>query len=136
VSSNSSDKPDVLHKADVFLARRRAQLDSAVIDSPHEAEPATMHDDDIPVLTDIVPDPFTELTGLSVPQPLLTLSMNALNSSISHAMDKWLDERLPEVVAQAMDGMTDQLIRQIHQSAEQELLPRLNRALRGDIDED
>jgi hypothetical protein len=109
---NTEDDSDVLSKADAFLTRRRAQLASAVIDRPAPAEPI----DDIPVLTQVV-----DAEGIASPPKI----------DISHELDTWLDEHLPQAVAHAMDGITDKLILQIQQSAEKELLPRLKRALSG-----
>ena len=119
---------DVLSLADEFIKRRRSQLDSAVIDSPR----ALANDDDIPVLTEVVPTTAAGHVAIPGLAPLPPLSMSTLNADITKALDQWLDQRLPQLVAYALDGAADKLILQIHQSAEQELLPRLNRALRGD----
>lgn len=130
--ADRSDAPDdVLQLADKFLKRRRAQLDSAVIDNPHAGLGSDDVDDDIPLLTEVVPTTATGDPAPSQPTPLPPLSMSSLNADIARALDAWLDEHLPQVIARAMDGVTDQLIQHIHQNAERELLPRLNRALRG-----
>ncbi len=124
------DHRDVLSLADEFIRRLRAQLDSAVIDDPQ----ALASDDDIPVLTEIVPTTATGDVAIAGHAPLPSLSLSTLNADIARALDTWLDKRLPQVIAHAMDGMTDKLIQTIHQNAEQELLPRLNRALLGETD--
>ena len=121
---NADDNMDVLNKADEFLKRRRAQLTSAVIDRTEPAPVAmpapivapTSAIDDLPVLTDVVDD---------------TSVIQALELDIAQELDKWLDEHLAQAVAHAMDGITDKLIVQIQQSAEKELLPRLQRSLIG-----
>jgi flagellar biosynthesis/type III secretory pathway protein FliH len=126
---NPADIRDVLSKADIFIKRRRDQLASAVIDHPLHPEAA----DDIPILTEVVEATANIASSngeaASDAEPLVALSMAALNAEIAYMMDKWLDERMPQIVAYALDGIADKIIRQIHESAEDELLPRLNRAL-------
>ncbi|CAG4885301.1 conserved protein of unknown function [Georgfuchsia toluolica] len=112
-------QPDVLGKVDEFMKRRRAQAGSMAVDIPLHAEPV----DDIPMLTEVVGE-----TGLQAKPP-----HDDLNRDIAHALDAWLDKNLPQAVVRVMDGITDNLILQIQQSADKDLLPRLKQVLLGNV---
>jgi hypothetical protein len=105
---------DIVSKADSFINRRRAQAGTALPDNENE---------DIPVLTDIVPADVVADTGLS--DSILK------QEEITRELEDWLDKNLPLVVTHALDGITDKLIAQIHQNAREDLLPRLREALDG-----
>ena len=105
---------DIVSKADSFINRRRAQAGTALPDND---------DDDIPVLTDIVP---ADDLAAQVPLPV-----GLKREEIVHELEDWLDKNLPLVVTHALDGVTDKLIAQIHQNAREDLLPRLREALDG-----
>jgi len=103
---------DIVSKADSFINRHRAQSGTDLPDNENE---------DIPILTDIIP---TE--DLAAQEHLST---NLKHEEIAQELDNWLDKNLPLVVTHALDGITDKLIAKIHQTAREDLLPRLQEAL-------
>lgn len=121
---------DVLGKADEFIRRRRAQLGGAALEAPL---PATAAEDDIPTLTEIV-DNASLPVNPAAPEAAAQKSGRDINVEVARELEAWLDENLPQVVVHVMDGITDKLIQQVHDSARADLLPRLRRALREDAD--
>ena len=106
---------DVLSKADALIQRRRVQLGGV-------PEPQAAHwPDDIPVLTDVVDDAPSQTFSVA--------DKHALHDAIRHELDAWLDENLPQIVVHLLDGIGDTLIRHLHESAREDLLPRLEQAL-------
>ena len=113
---------NLLHKADEFLRRRRAQLGS-----PMPEAVSGEVTDDIPVLTEIVSH-----EGIPSSTPVAAMVARDFSADIAREMGAWLDENLPQVVMHALDGITDRLIAQIHENALTDLLPRLQRTLSED----
>lgn len=107
---------DILSKADALIQRRRTQLGGV-------PDPQPAHwPDDIPVLTDIVAD--------EAPLPVFSHEdRDALRMAIRQELDIWLDENLPQIVVHLLDGIGDRLIQHLHESAREDLLPRLEQAL-------
>lgn len=123
--SFDEDRPDVLSKADEFIKRRRAQTGGMAVDIPLHAEPA----DDIPLLTEVVGE-----AGLPEVLPERAMPQHkGISADVARELDAWLDENLPQAVVRVMDGITDNLILQIQQSADKDLLPRLKQALLGNV---
>jgi DNA-directed RNA polymerase specialized sigma24 family protein len=106
----------LLSKADEFLRRRR----SATGGAPTEQATPVAAEDDLPVLTDVVTNA----------QPGAPAKPQDVSAHIAREMDAWLDQNLSLAVLRALDGISDKLIAQIHDSAHAELLPRIRRALR------
>lgn len=107
---------DILTKADALIQRRRIELGGV-------PEPQAAHwPDDIPVLTDVVEDEPTRI-AFSAEDKI------ALRDAIRQELDVWLDENLPQIVVHMLDGISDTLIRLLHESAREDLLPRLEQAL-------
>lgn len=117
---------DVLSKADEFIKRRRAQLGGATLGGPLHIEPV----DDIPVLTEVVSDAGLRANSAAVAES----APKDFSAEVAREIDAWLDENLPQVVVHVMDGITDKLIQQVHESAREDLLPRLKQALRDDAE--
>ena len=117
----------LLSKADDFLKRRRAQLGNPMTEATARVEA----EDDIPVLTEVV-SPI----GITANTTAAAVAEKDFNADVAHEMDAWLDENLPQVVMHALDGITDRLIAEIHESARTDLLPRLKRTLSEDKDSD
>lgn len=84
---------------------------------PSPAPADTPTDDDIPLLTDIVP-----------PQTLAdALAPSITRQEVADAIQGWLDETLPATVLKVMDGMTDQLVAALTERARAELIEQLAR---------
>lgn len=116
---------DILAKAEAFIQRRREQLGS--IDQP----PMPQWPDDIPVLTEVVDDGLPANDGTYFASPGISIEQlrNEMRTELARQLDIWLDENLPQVVVHLLDGIADTLIRQVHDSAREDLLPRLEQAL-------
>ena len=114
---------NLLNKADEFLQRRRAQLGNPM----RETAQHVAVEDDFPVLTDVV-----NQDGSAANITPTTIAKRDFSADIAREMGDWLDENLPQVVMHALDGITDRLIAQIHESAHSDLLPRLQRTLSED----
>lgn len=147
MSSNVLDQADALMRRRSFVAEdtsARAEADgsSDVVDQDAI--------EDVPVLTDIVGDGViaphsvvpgdetasTELTAgvaLGIEQALrqrlnqLLMDRQAL---LAREIEAWLDEQMPQLVIRAMDGITDHLVSLLVNRAKDELLPRLEAALK------
>lgn len=131
------DDRDVLHQADALMQRWRTQRPSQA-EPPAEAEDtaapfSTDHDvplpepeEDIPVLTEAVADAAL-LPPLNAPHDPYALQRQALREEL----DQWLDHALPNTILRVLDGLADQLIGQLGQQARDDLLPRLEAALRA-----
>lgn len=128
-----AEKPDnridVLSKVDDFMHRRRARMADPLPMSSPQIEPV----DDIPLLTEVVTN--ENKPALAIPAEAgATKSLRDIDADIARELDIWLDENLPQVVMYVMDGITDKLIRQIHESVREDMLPRLRRALDGNAE--
>jgi hypothetical protein len=49
---------------------------------------------------------------------------------LAREIEAWLDEQMPQLVIRAMDGITDHLVSLLAHRAKDELLPRLEAALK------
>lgn len=118
---------DVLHQADALIKRWRAPASSPAPEpSPAEEPVAAESDEDIPLLTEAVSEepPLPTLTETYDPHAAQRLALR-------EELDQWLDHALPDAVLRVLDGLADQLIGQLGQQARQDLLPRLEAALRS-----
>jgi hypothetical protein len=90
--------------------------------STDSTDPATANPDipplapDIPTLTDIVQ------TGTPAPSTPFTETEQATLES-HQALDRWLEEALPQAVAAALDNLKDRLIHELRERARVEVLP-------------
>lgn len=145
MSTNNAGGDDLLGKADalmrrhrVFVAHTEPQADQPVTAPLPElpAEPVAVVpafepqvDDDVPVLTEIVPvDELIEALGA---QPMLIRRADAADE-----IQRWLDETLPETVLQVMDGLSDKLVAALTERARAELIDRLIRLPDGEAPDD
>ncbi|MCK9388030.1 MAG: hypothetical protein M0Q22_06515 [Sulfuritalea sp.] len=117
------DTADLLSKADALIQRNRV----FVADSSAQAileTPAPPHEDDLPVLTDIVTE---HEAALATAPPHMQRHLDALREELS----RWLDQELPHAVLKVTDGLADQLMGELTHQAEKNLLPRLIARLDG-----
>jgi len=147
VSNNVLDQADALMRRRNFVAgveSGQAESDgsSAVVD-----ESAI---EDVPVLTDVVGDDVvaqhsvapgdepasTELkagVARGIEQALrerLNQLLMDRQTLLTREIEAWLDEQMPQLVIRAMDGITDHLVSLLANRAKDELLPRLEAALK------
>lgn len=127
-ASKVPDSDDILEKADALMRRRRVFVAGAAEEPlPEPTETAAEDVDDIPVLTDVVPD---ETVVAQRPQGAAAGGEAAgLRDALAAELDAWLDEELPGHVMRVLDGVTDQMIGHISAKARAELLVRLQARL-------
>lgn len=93
--------------------------------------------DDLPLLTEVV---GTGPTLAADQQAAKDVSVDRLQgerrAALALALDKWLDEQLPQLVILAMDGITDHLVALITHRARAELMPLLGDILQPPDDSD
>ena len=107
-----------------------AAADSASLENFEDLE-----DIDVPVLTEVVE--AAELSAVAPPaepiaappeaslDTLLQERLAEQRQRLDQAIETWLDERLPQLVISAMDGITDYLVSELREHARAELLPHL-----------
>ena len=106
--------------------------------------------EDVPVLTDVVDDDAVaqhpQIAGgdsgrmdlearvaLEIEQALrqrLNQLLMDRQTLLAREIEAWLDEQMPQLVIRAMDGITDHLVSLLANRAKDELLPRLEAALK------
>jgi GTPase Era involved in 16S rRNA processing len=114
------DTTEVLRKADALMRRTRV----FVAGSKAQPEPAAIQEDDLPVLTEVVPEHEAALTTAP---PHMQQHLDALREELS----LWLEQELPNAVLTVTDGLADQLMGELTEQAEKNLLPRLIARLDG-----
>lgn len=136
-----SDDRDLLDQADRLMRRHRIFVAGAAAAAPIEDDAF----DDLPVLTDVVP----EVEEVVVPPPpppgpsideqaqvlaheLLLERLSAQRNAIEKEVVAWLDKELPEIVMYVIDGITDQLVAQVTAAMRLELLPKLQLAVEAE----
>ena len=147
MSSNVLDQADALMRRRSFVAEDtsgRAEADGSgdVVDQGAL--------EDVPVLTDVVgdgivaqhsvvPDDKTARMELKAGvahgvEQALRQRLNQLlldrQAVLAQEIEAWLDEQMPQLVIRAMDGITDHLVSLLANRAKDELLPRLEAALK------
>ncbi len=111
---------EVLRKADALIRRTRV----FVAGSKTSTEPTPWPEDDLPVLTEVVPD---YEAALAAAPPHMQRHLDALREELS----LWLEQELPNAVLKVTDGLADQLMGELTEQAEKNLLPRLVARLDG-----
>lgn len=120
------DTTDLLQKADALIRRTRVFVAGSPLPV---AEPiATLPDEDLPVLTDVVTD---DEAALATVPPHMQHHLDALREELS----RWLEQELPQAVLKVTDGLADQLMGELTHQAEKNLLPRLVARLDGTTDQ-
>ena len=114
------DTTEVLRKADALMRRTRVFVAGAKTHA--EALPA--REDDLPVLTEVVPD---HEAALATAPPHMEQHLDALRDELS----LWLEQELPNAVLKVTDGLADQLMGELTDQAEKNMLPRLIARLDG-----
>ena len=140
-----SDK--LLEQADSLMRRRSFVAGAKTLPSdatgPTElAEDAALAD--VPVLTDVVgvatsqardetmapADTMLVLPVEAIVRERLDQLLSTRQAELAQEIETWLDEQMPQLVIRAMDGITDHLVALLANRARDELLPRLEAALR------
>lgn len=152
MSNSLLDQADALMRRRVFVAGANSEP-AAPDESVQAIEPiesaATSTLEDVPVLTDVVNakvaqeiQSHAEDTVYLQPEAIVagqmetdaSLLFNQLlmerQAILAREIETWLDEQLPQLVIRAMDGITDHLVALLSNRARDELLPRLEAALR------
>ena len=148
MSDNLLDQADALMRRRSFVAGAQNPPGA----TPAQAEPAPEPPgDEVPVLTEIValddslllsadsPDSDSQTTAHwqieNAVRDRLAQLLSERYSELAREIEAWLDEQMPQLVIRAMDGITDHLVALLANRARDELLPRLEAALRH-ADED
>ena len=113
---------DLLQKADALIRRNRVFVAGSPL--PIEEPAATLPDEDLPILTDVVTD---DEAALATAPPHMQHHLDALREELSRS----LDQELPQAVLKVTDGLADQLMGELTHQAEKKLLPRLIARLDG-----
>jgi hypothetical protein len=111
---------DLLDKADALIRRTRV----FVARSSPQTIARPPHDEDLPVLTEVVTE---DEAALATAPPHMQQHLDALREELT----RWLDRELPEAVLKVTDGLADQLMGELTHQAEKKLLPRLIARLDG-----
>ena len=144
---------NLLDQADALM-RRRSFVAGVKPEQPQPAEVAEVTDgsaiEDLPVLTDVVGDEvvaqhspipgdatgnmdFEASVALRIEKELRQRVNQLLmdrQSLLAQEIEAWLDEQMPQLVIRAMDGITDHLVSLLANRAKDELLPRLEAAMK------
>ncbi|MCX7171577.1 MAG: hypothetical protein NTY41_15185 [Proteobacteria bacterium] len=139
----------LLERADSLMRRRTfvagASSEPAGLTGASENE-GDISLEEVPVLTEVVgtgaslerPADVPELTPqaalaqqieAAVHERLAQL-LTARQAELTQEIETWLDEQMPQLVIRAMDGITDHLVALLANRARDELLPRLETAMR------
>ncbi|MCF8198506.1 MAG: hypothetical protein K9J42_07050 [Sulfuritalea sp.] len=113
---------DLLQKADALIRRTRVFVAGSTLSIEEPA--ATLPEEDLPILTDVVTD---DEAALATAPPHMQHHLDALREELS----RWLDQELPQAVLKVTDGLADQLMGELTHQAEKNLLPRLIARLDG-----
>lgn len=135
MSERNSSADQLVHKADALIRRHRSFVarphgyspEPPVIDA---AAPSFAPEDDIPVLTDIISDPDS---ALKTAQEVVSLALTDQQIAIRAAIERWVDESLPDAMLHVLDGFTDRLIAAVCERARADLLDSLQRDLGAGI---
>ena len=137
----------LLEQADALMRRRSFVAGSKLEQTDAEARGAYGNDnalEDVPLLTDVVSDDALPATvsesGFSlghakpISEPSSRKQFDQLladrQSLLTQEIEAWLDEQMPQLVIRAMDGITDHLVALLANRVKDELLPRLECALK------
>lgn len=125
---NSPANP-LLDKADALIRRHRTFVaspqESAPEAPPLQAAPNTS-DEDIPLLTEIVDSEMARHTRADI---VVNSALTDQQRVIRAAIERWVDERLPDAILHVLDGFTDRLIAAVSERARSELLASLDHDL-------
>lgn len=109
MSGNPLPESQVLAQADALMRRHRVFVAGGAT-APQSVE------EDIPVLTDIVPQ-------ISGDDP--SMQREELEQRLRDALVEWIDEALPQEVLKLTDNIADQLLAALDARLRNELVPRL-----------
>lgn len=139
----------LLERAD-SLMRRRTFVAGANSEPAGLARASENEEDlsleEVPVLTEVVGTGATLECPADLPGPTpqealaqqleaavrerLAQLLTARQAELAQEIETWLDEQMPQLVIRAMDGITDHLVALLANRARDELLPRLETAMR------
>lgn len=142
---------NLFDQADALMRRRSFVAGSGTGQGAPEEQTEAADDravEDVPVLTDIVNEQIlaqaaggpcddaaeseasvTLRIELALRQRVSQLLMDR-QALLAQEIETWLDEQMPQLVIRAMDGITDHLVALLANRAKDELLPRLEAALK------
>ena len=148
MSDTLLDQADALMRRRSFVAGAQNPPGATAAQAEPVAEPAG---EDVPVLTEVVAFDDSLLLSADTPESAAQTTAhwqieNAVrarldqflaerSTELAQEIEAWLDEQMPQLVIRAMDGITDHLVALLANRARDELLPRLEVALRH-VDED
>lgn len=142
----------LLERADSLMRRRT--FVAGANNEPAGLTGASENDEDfpleeVPVLTEVVGTGVSLECPAEVPEPTpqaavaqqaqqieaavrkrLDQLLTARQAELAQEIETWLDEQMPQLVIRAMDGITDHLVALLANRARDELLPRLESAMR------
>lgn len=147
MNNNLLDQADALMRRRSFVAGTKSEPADAAGMSTFADDSAS---EDVPVLTDEVTDEMVaqdfrtqgDETGATESEASIALRFESAlrqrldqlladrQALLTREIEAWLDEQMPQLVIRAMDGITDHLVALLANRAKDELLPRLEAALK------
>lgn len=137
----------LLDQADALIRRHRSfvasparMLEPTPIPAPTQtlaplpgfsSEQTSDIDADIPVLTEVIDD--ADLRA-STAEEVIGLALTDQQIATHAAIERWIDESLPDAIMHVLDGFTDRLIAAVSERARAELFASLERDAYGKND--
>ena len=105
-----TERSDIVERADSLMRRRRSFVATSAATADHASTPMTGDDDDLPVLTEVVPEggtvePVTEHRSA----PLDEAQVSLLASEITHAIEQQLAFELPTLIEASLISASEEL---------------------------
>ncbi|SMB26281.1 protein of unknown function [Sterolibacterium denitrificans] len=132
-SNGTSDRSDMLlDQADALMRRRNfvSSLDLAEAKSaqpagtPAEEETLSLDSQDVPVLTEVIEAEVTASPATA--SDATAAAMRQIHQQkICKTLESWLEEVLPQMLANTMNGLSEQLLAELRERARAELPARL-----------
>lgn len=116
--------PEELDRADELLEKAEALI------RKHQGEAGRDAIDDLPVLTDVVELPSSELPAAGVEAPLADQAvverLIELDSVLSLAIESWVADELPQIMSREFDAMNERVREQALAHLRATLKPELS----------
>lgn len=124
----------LIDQADALIRRHRSFVATAASTTPPPVLPAISSvispalnievEDDIPVLTEVISDTSARASSA---EEVIGLALTDQQIATHAAIERWIDESLPEAIMHVLDGFTDRLIAAVSERARAELFASLER---------
>jgi hypothetical protein len=130
----------LMNKADALIRRHRTFVASPTPATQPAHDPALSlpvlsmepPEEDVPVLTEVVDEDMARQGSAAV---MVDSALTDQQRVIRAAIERWVDEALPEAILHVLDGFTDRLIAAVSDRARQDLLASLEHDALGNRSE-